>query len=1451
MTNAAVDVITQNVSENIRREQARDLAASVVQAVFRLVKLSTLHSIDNQAMVRQVEETVTLVQDFGQRSGHNVSILFTHGSVFVCGQLLKANRSVYEGALELGEILMRCGFSELGIAKDIRASDFYAFVSALADALRSSKPTIAERPAPRLRLRAVDESVLRREVAIDRIDDETAAVVRAYATAIVIMRRFYEDLRHGRYTIRQGVKRITQRLVDLSANETPAFLGVTALRNQNHDEAGRAVNTAILSLAMTRQITGDVVLLQRLAMAALLFDTARPRLTGASTSGAGGLLPQLSEQQEADVPAGTAVVLTTLGLVNEPSVMRTVMAYEAHWMRRLSLLGPLYRGLRPPTLQGRILATARAFNDLLTPAPGETPLSADEAIAKLEQEATDAAERTVLRLLVGALGIFPTGTLVELSTGEVALVVRTPANPARYSQPRVRLVFDAAGGPIARGIELDLAERARNGVPARHIRRIVATSDDPSAAAMRVQAVGPDAAQAPVRSPGVAMPEPMPAIRSQPTLPAPPFVNNARQPPPQAHARGPSPAMPVMSSPTSRRSPLRASDPGRGLHASEVGWSASTQEAVPASGPNDLTPLGQNERVPTMRPGRNVSRAPPPVGPEPFAVADSYMPPAADLLTGSWSVQTEGEDGELAELIAESGHPQSLRSMDWEEEEQSPAYERVLPSELPPSAVPGSGLFLELPSGTPTAEGVLARTPLVHLLVYMLDRRLTGTTCFVDADGNRHGVFFNDGVPAKLWTGTNIAPLDRVILDLGLLDEATLRDTLREIMKRRVLHGRLLVSRGLLDRETVLAVLRQQLVRKLVALYELPPETRYAYFDSVNLLSSYGGPELLECEPLAVIMCGVRLHADDPMIDTTLDRISSRPLGLHIDAEMKRLQLHRDEASVVDLLRTRRMTLAELVGAGVAQERVVRLTIYALAITRHLDLGVPGRGPVGFGRERAPGAGSLDAIQVPARDAPGAAARATRLVSGPASPAPQTTRSSTFPGSTSEFPPSVRGQRVLQPQGASRGRGTTAPYGPPAVERVERVERAAAPAVDPSAGGRPQRAERGPVLDDRDDVIQTPPSRRTGMPIPEPAMPPRPIEAVVSPARGSWIPEPAALLDPRVPGGELGGIARPLDPTVPNSPRTLPSPGGRPAPGPQVPLTKTPLAGSESRPAKASGQADPPPSASVRPPPAPAPAPNPDGAARRAEIAARAATVDSEDYFEMLGISADAPPDRVQSAYFALAKQWHPDRIAAELQDLKPLVARVFARISEAYQTLSDPKRRADYLKARDEGSGATDDDEKIARVVDAALEFQKAEVLLKKNDLPGAELRVRRALAADPEQPEYLTLLAWIQAQRRGEPPALADGAASAHYDDLIQALDAVLSKEARYERALFYRGMLLKRSGRSDKAIRDFRLAAEINPKNLDAVREVRVHEMRNRPGNEPAPAGGGGILGKFFKR
>jgi len=270
----------------------------------------------------------------------------------------------------------------------------------------------------------------------------------------------------------------------------------------------------------------------------------------------------------------------------------------------------------------------------------------------------------------------------------------------------------------------------------------------------------------------------------------------------------------------------------------------------------------------------------------------------------------------------------------------------------------------------------------------------------------------------------------------------------------------------------------------------------------------------------------------------------------------------------------------------------------------------------------------------------------------------------------------------------------------------------------------------------------------------------------------------------------------------------------------------------------------------------PLPGERPETAWRRAEIERRAQSIDGEDFYQMLGVTPESTPDQVKAAYFTLAKTWHPDRLPSELSAVKPMVARVFARLSEAYQTLFDPVKAKGYAQLLKSGQTAADDQEKLARVVDAAVEFQKAEILLKKNDLAGAEQLAAKAAEADPDQPEYLTLLTWIRAMRRGDPPAIREGQVSTHYDDLIGILDDVLAKETRFERALYYRGVLLKRSGRTEKALVDFRLAAEVNPKNLDAVREVRLYEMRKRGPAGAAPKGGeqegqGGLFGKLFKR
>jgi tetratricopeptide (TPR) repeat protein len=266
---------------------------------------------------------------------------------------------------------------------------------------------------------------------------------------------------------------------------------------------------------------------------------------------------------------------------------------------------------------------------------------------------------------------------------------------------------------------------------------------------------------------------------------------------------------------------------------------------------------------------------------------------------------------------------------------------------------------------------------------------------------------------------------------------------------------------------------------------------------------------------------------------------------------------------------------------------------------------------------------------------------------------------------------------------------------------------------------------------------------------------------------------------------------------------------------------------------------------------------SPELTARWKEITERASTIDRADYFSMLDVAKDTTVEEIESAYFALAKVWHPDRLPAELAPIRDACSRVFGRMSEARATLTDAKQRERYLKLVAEGSGSPETQETVARVVEASTHFQKADICFKRNDMAQAEEFCRRAIELDDTQPDYLAMLAWLIALK----PESQGGDATMQ---CIRMLDKAVAMSAHCEKAFFWRGMLYKRLGKAELASRDFKKSAELNPRNIDAVREVRLHTMRggasgvvqegkSRDSSPPPPksAEKPGLLGRLFKK
>ncbi len=149
---------------------------------------------------------------------------------------------------------------------------------------------------------------------------------------------------------------------------------------------------------------------------------------------------------------------------------------------------------------------------------------------------------------------------------------------------------------------------------------------------------------------------------------------------------------------------------------------------------------------------------------------------------------------------------------------------------------------------------------------------------------------------------------------------------------------------------------------------------------------------------------------------------------------------------------------------------------------------------------------------------------------------------------------------------------------------------------------------------------------------------------------------------------------------------------------------------------------------------------SPQAEALREEIEALLPRLGELDHYTALGLEADANAAQIKKAYFKAAKKYHPDALARlGLGGLKEAAAKVFGRIAEAFEVLSDPDKK----KAYDAG-GSDEPEIDTARLAQAETSYRKGEILAKMGNFDGALEYFEPAVELWPEEPAYQMGLGW-----------------------------------------------------------------------------------------------------------
>jgi CheY-like chemotaxis protein/tetratricopeptide (TPR) repeat protein len=228
------------------------------------------------------------------------------------------------------------------------------------------------------------------------------------------------------------------------------------------------------------------------------------------------------------------------------------------------------------------------------------------------------------------------------------------------------------------------------------------------------------------------------------------------------------------------------------------------------------------------------------------------------------------------------------------------------------------------------------------------------------------------------------------------------------------------------------------------------------------------------------------------------------------------------------------------------------------------------------------------------------------------------------------------------------------------------------------------------------------------------------------------------------------------------------------------------------------------------------------------------------NYYELLDIPNDAEVSEIKKAYFRLAKDLHPDKFASnKFDDIRGRTSKVFSKIADAYQTLSDEEQRAKYDNRLKSGKSDEEDDQlkKANNILQAEMQFQKGQAFLNSKDYDKAHEAFEWSIKLNPKEAEYhlYEAVAIFKDTKKNTNEARAEAK---------KIIKRVISMNANLADAHYYLGMIHKVEKNEAAAKKSFLKSTRIDPKHVDANRELRLIAMRDEKKEKK------GFLKGFFK-
>lgn len=260
---------------------------------------------------------------------------------------------------------------------------------------------------------------------------------QSYFRALKATRNLMQNLWQNQPIDVRSSKRIIYNLIDALSHDEAGLLALTTIKNFDEYTFNHSLNVGILSLSLGQRIGLSKKSLAELGTAGMLHDIGKVAIPKALIYNADELTREEWEIIKRHSNYGVEEILKIRGL-DEIALASLIVSYQHHW--NYDGTGyPLRERDEKPILYAKILRICDSYDAMTTarvyqPIPYVPHLALKYIWARRHRY----FDPILVKIFIQLLGLYPVGSCLELSTGEVGLVIRQ--NPGYLDLPIVKIV---------------------------------------------------------------------------------------------------------------------------------------------------------------------------------------------------------------------------------------------------------------------------------------------------------------------------------------------------------------------------------------------------------------------------------------------------------------------------------------------------------------------------------------------------------------------------------------------------------------------------------------------------------------------------------------------------------------------------------------------------------------------------------------------------------------------------------------------------------------------------------------------------------------------------------------------------------------------------------------------------------------------------------------------------